>query len=333
MHFGADHGTIAIRFATADERRHYELERSRAAGMSADDIIDSIEKGLNMRMQDVKLAAFTYSMGDNFSRITNIRDVIGRGIVQRDGAGTHIGGGTRVYEAVESAGIAAVAVPGIHRDTACIDPRMRYHSHGASPEKVGAAYYAHQQGGHDNFILCDISSNTVTVGVANKRIIGALDACIFAPGATQGPIELEDIRRIDAGAVTANEAFSKGGVLHKLQVEGINTISELMSTCTEEAECVIDTIALHASMEARAISILIQDRIEGGGENIPIYLSGSLSEDSRLIKGMNRYLCADTISIGKWSAAEGCASIARDIYERKTANILGIEVNENVLGR
>jgi hypothetical protein len=38
-----------------------------------------------------------------------------RGVISREGAGVHIGGGTNVYDAIEESGMPAVIVPGIHR--------------------------------------------------------------------------------------------------------------------------------------------------------------------------------------------------------------------------
>ncbi len=42
--------------------------------------------------------------------------------------------------------------------------------------------------------------------------MGAIDACIFAPGTTHGAIDVDAIRRIDSGEITANKAFMQAGV-------------------------------------------------------------------------------------------------------------------------
>ena len=108
----------------------------------------------------------------------------------------------------------AIVLPGIH-DESNVDSRMKFFSHGASPEKIGLAYYISKYYKSRDFILCDVSSNTVSLAVAESRIVGAIDAAIFAPGVAQGPLDLQAIRDVDNGLMTANEAFSSGGLVKR----------------------------------------------------------------------------------------------------------------------
>ena len=89
---------------------------------------------------------------------------------------------------------------------------MKVFSHLTSPEKLGIAYHIRCLG-YKNFVVSDISSNTVTVAVAEGKVIGAIDACIFAPGIYQGPLDLQAIRDVDSGFRTANQAFIEAGAL------------------------------------------------------------------------------------------------------------------------
>ena len=132
-------------------------------------------------------------------------DVTNRGLISQDGAGLHQGGGTQVFEAIRASGWPAILLPGIHRASK-IDPRLRVFSHGMSPEKVGLAYGVFKQKS-SSFIVCDASSNTVTFAVLSGEIIGAIDAPIFAPGLLQGPLDVQAIRNVDSGKLTANQAF------------------------------------------------------------------------------------------------------------------------------
>ncbi|HIH44438.1 MAG TPA: methanogenesis marker 12 protein [Candidatus Methanoperedenaceae archaeon] len=264
--------------------------------------------------EDIKMIAVTYSMGDAITDIMPIADVSNRGVRSIEGAGEKTGGGARVFDAVKSSGIPAVVIPGIH--AGCdIDERFRIFSHGASPEKVGIAYHAHNKGSSD-FVVSDISSNTVTLAVGGGRIIGAIDACIFAPGAHHGPIDLEAIRRIDAGQCTANQAFMNAGALKRTRFK---SIEELLSNNDRESELALGTIALFAAMEIESMQVLLREH----GNEGDVYTAGSIGE---VVAGrIGRLIRRDVRSLGTWSAAVGCAEIARDVYGGAN-HILGIRV-------
>jgi len=59
----------------------------------------------------------------------------------------------------------------------------------------------------DDVIVSDVSSNTVSLLISGGKLVGAFDACIFAPGTLHGALDVDAIRRVDAGKCTANEAF------------------------------------------------------------------------------------------------------------------------------
>ena len=178
---GIDHGTTAIRFALIEGDRvlTFELERAVAAAMSENEILASIEVKFKIRSEDIDLVALTYSMGDGFSTIMDVRNLKGRGLQSTEGAGKKTGGGTRVFDAIRYSGIPAIALPGLHTKSK-VDPRMKVFSHLTSPEKLGIAYHIRCLG-YKDFVVSDISSNTVTLAVAEGKVIGAIDACIFAP--------------------------------------------------------------------------------------------------------------------------------------------------------
>ncbi len=153
MFIGIDHGTTAMRFA--GESGEFKISREAALEFSIEDLsricpVDEIE-GI----------ALCYSMGDNISSITHISKVKNRGLISRDGAGQHIGGGTRVFDEVAESGIPAVVIPGLHRGSPT-DPRFKVYSHQSSPEKIGIAYEVSCALG-DDVIVSDVSSNTVTL--------------------------------------------------------------------------------------------------------------------------------------------------------------------------
>ncbi|MGZ7166788.1 MAG: methanogenesis marker 12 protein [Halobacteriota archaeon] len=299
MFIGVDHGTQAIRFATLDNRK-LELPRENITPAS---VIRDIEDGLNLNFDFVKLIGLTYSMGDGITEITNVKKVKNRGLKASGGAGRYVGGGTAVYDAIVNSHTPAVVLPGIH-DESNIDFRMKFFSHGASAEKVGLAYYIITRYGDRDCIVCDVSSNTVSVALVDSRIIGAIDAAIFAPGILQGPLDLQAIRDVDMGLLTANEAFSRGGV----------------QKCNVSEREKNATLALYVAMEINALQTLLRDYSTQGA----VFLAGSAAP---MVKELvDELLSTSSILLDPWCAATGCAAVAREAWEG-AAEIMGIGVD------
>ncbi|MDF1534446.1 MAG: methanogenesis marker 12 protein [Methanosarcinaceae archaeon] len=322
MFVGIDHGTTAMRFVgiADNEIKKFELLRSDAAAMSEPEIIDSILQHFDVDENEIELIAVTYSMGDDITTIEDINSVDARGVRSIEGVGEKTGGGARVFDAIKNSGIPAVLIPGIHAGSNT-DPRMNVFSHSTSPEKIGIAYHALCHG-YNDLVVSDISSNTVTVGVADGKLIGAIDACIFAPGVHHGPLDLQAIRDVDAGSCTANEAFMHAGVLKNTSYKNRKELIEGAAKCEESALLALDTIALFAAMEIVSIKILLKDYGCGG----EIFLAGSVGEVDYVVDKVNDHLGMKCHVLGKWSAAIGCAEIARDIFGG-AKDILGIDVN------
>ncbi len=324
MFVGIDHGTVGIRFAVLNEGKAgrasvFVLSRKKAAEIDTEGIIREIEKGLELKREEIKLVALTYSMGDGFSTIKDISKVRNRGVTSEEGAGAKVGGGTNVFDTILAAGIPTIMIPGIHAGSETIDRRMKFFSHCASPEKVGVAYHIYKKG-FENFIFADISSNTVTMSVAKGKIIGAIDACLGSPGMYQGPIDLQMIREIDEGRITANEAFSNSGVLRKNWTNAI----------TGNEELAMDALSLFAAMEIAAMRVFMRDYGYYHGVEQPsskIFLTGSVGEREEIKQRIDQLLGinSETVTITMYSAAIGCAEIARDVFYG-AKRILGIEV-------
>jgi putative methanogenesis marker protein 12 len=288
MFIGIDHGTTAIRFSSGE--REFRISRRDARDFAVRDLERLGPPG------EIEGIALTYSMGDNFSEITPVGLLGNRGVVSREGAGEHIGGGTHIFDVIRESGLPAVAIPGLHRGSPT-DPRFKAYSHQASPEKVGIAYEVFRDLGGD-FVVSDVSSNTVTILVTEGRIAGAIDACIFAPGTTHGAIDVDAIRRIDRGEVTANRAFMQAGVDFTIP-EGER----------------LRTIALFAAMECAALRVL--------SPGARVALAGSCAP---AIAGEVAALLGEKPAVyDEWCASRGLARIARDVFSGKR-EILGIGV-------
>jgi putative methanogenesis marker protein 12 len=314
MFVGIDHGTQAIRLATT-AGRCWELPRKEASQLSSAELMQLIKDRLALSRVD--MVALTYSMGDGLTKIIRMEDAKNRGLIQQDGAGLHIGGGTNVFETIKSSGWPCVLLPGIHRGSN-IDSRFKVFSHGMSPEKIGLAYGVFRKENVSSFIVCDASSNTVTFAVCDGRVVGAIDASLFAPGLIQGPLDVEAIRAIDAGKMTANQAFNQGGILSKI---GRASLED----CTiQEKMYALETLALFAAMEIGALLILMCDL----GEPEPaIYLAGS---PALLIeRKISQLIYRNIQSLGNCAAAKGCALIAEDIFNG-VDRILDIDIDVRV---
>lgn len=313
MFLGIDHGTTAIRFAN-EVGSCYEISRRVAARLPSQQILFRVAE--NLGSDQVDLVALSYSMGDGLTSIVRLEDAANRGLISQDGAGLHQGGGTQVFEAIRASGWPAVLLPGIHRASR-IDPRFRVFSHGMSPEKVGLAYGVFRQG-CASFIVCDASSNTVSFAVLEGRIVAAIDAPIFAPGLLQGPLDVQAIRDVDEGKLTANQAFNWGGILSKMGRKGLDQCSP------EERHLATESLALFAAMEISALLLLCRDL---GQEDVQLFLAGSPAKE---IEPRVSALLGKRVRPLKGSAAaQGCAWIAEDVFAGEKS-ILGIAVDERV---
>ncbi len=289
MFIGIDHGTTAMRFA--GDGPVFKIPRKDATGFTIADLerlappdgIDGI--------------AITYSMGDNFSEILPVSRLKNRGVISREGAGEHTGGGTTVFDAVLASGIPAIAIPGLHRGSPT-DPRFKVYSHQASPEKIGIAYeVAHRLGG--TCVVSDISSNTVSLLVKDGKLVGGFDACVFAPGRVHGALDLDAIRRIDTGEETANNAFLHAGVRDNLD-EAVR----------------MPAVAMFAAMECASLLLLAPDA--------PVALCGSLAEETG--SEISRLLSRPVMVLDEWTAAIGLSRIASAVFSDHAREILGIPV-------
>ncbi len=319
---GIDHGTSGITTCIKNNKKKiiFKLKRSELINKS---YLEELKKHVNI--DDIDLLVLTYSMGDGIDRILPIEKVKNRGVKSIEGAGKKIGGGTKVYDEIKESGIPTVVIPGLHRNIKCLDERFRaLFSHIASPEKISIAYYAHKVFRLDNFILSDISSNTVTLLIKNKIFFGGFDACIGAIGMLHGPIDLEFIRLIDEKKITANDAFSQAGAVKiaKLYKGVENTKEEILKNYHKNKNCklAVDSLVLSVSMEINSLLPLSNKKI--------VVLSGSVGtyrENIDIPKMIKKYVNAKIFTLSGESGAIGGAIIGEDILKGKR-DILGIPV-------
>ncbi len=329
---GMDHGTTGISFCImSDDGDVIDVfkigrEESKKGLVSATE-----ELTKRVDLDSVKLMAITYAMGDGINQILPTSKVKDRGILSINGAGKVTGGGTSVFSELENLNIDSIMIPGLHKDSESLDELFRAaYSHQASPEKVSISYNAVKETGWSNFIVADISSNSVDILIEDGKIKGAIDACLGAMGVVHGPIDLEMIRDIDENNASANDCFSHAGAVKIAGIGGkvANMKDQLLENYRngdEKAKLAIDTLIMTVAMEIAGLDVVCKNEIEG------IVLTGSIgsaTEPFNFEDEINKYFKNKypLKVISKESGAIGAAQIAMDVY-KGSKEILGIKVN------
>jgi len=125
-------------------------------------------------------------------------------------------------------------------------------------------------------------------------------------------LDVDAIRAVDDGRMTANEAFSRGGILRKMKIS---------DECDDLA---LETLALFAAMEMSAMSILLKDLGAGSPD---MFLAGDPA--ARIAERVSELLGTDVVPLPSFASATGCAWIAEDIFAGMRS-IMGIDVDERV---
>ena len=322
---GIDHGTSGIKVCIKNNDKttpiYFKMSRTELKDKS---FLEELNKHINLN--DIDLIALCYSMGDGINKILPIEKVENRGVINIEGVGEKVGGGTKMYDEIKNSNIPTIVIPGLHKNIECMDERFRsLYSHIASPEKISIAYCAYKTFEFNNFILSDISSNTVSLLIKDKKIFGGFDACIGAMGLLHGAIDLEMIRDIDSNKITANEAFSTAGAIKVVidKYKGVeNTKEEILKNYKTDEKCklAIDTLILSVAMEINSLMFLNPDK------NIVLAGSIATTKEYNLVDKLKEYIEGNIYILDGESGALGGALIAEDILKGEK-DILGISVD------
>jgi putative methanogenesis marker protein 12 len=325
---GMDHGTTGVSFTIiSDENIHFKIGREE---LSKGEVSAIEELKKRVELESIDLMAITYAMGDGISDITPIKQVKDRGILSIEGAGKVTGGGTAVYDEIMNSGIPTVLIPGIHKNTECLDPRFKAaYSHHASSEKISICYNAYLKTGFKNMIVSDISSNTVSILIEDGKIRGAMDACIGAMGVVHGPLDLEMLREIDDGLKTANQCFSRAGAVKvaDLDAKVARAKEELLNRYLNGDDTVnlaFKTMIMTIIMEIYGLAGIAENELEG------IVLTGSIGsmrepyDFFQAIKTEVQQIAPVSL-LNSNSGSLGSSQIAKAVFEGKK-DILGIKI-------
>jgi len=322
---GIDHGTSAIRFCLLPENRKgakakfFELKRLEKAGakkLSSFSFFDFLRKN-NVKPEEIDLAAFCYSMGDAISEIADIKKAKNRGQLE-EVTGEFVGLGTKIFDEIANSSLRCVLIPGLHRKIGAIDERFRFlYSHIASSEKVALSYHAFNEINRrikvKNLLVCDISSSTATIAIKNAKFWGGRDACL-AFGLLNGALDLETIRRIDKGKITANKAFYSRGAANIANI----LPEEVLNGKSKKAELALEALILAAKMEISCFAQLAPPEA--------IAIAGSAGENKKVFSEIKKEFqnTAPVFKFGTFAQSLGASEIARDILKGKR-DFLGIK--------
>lgn len=324
---GIDHGTTAVRVAIMEwHERAYPrtIELLKSEGKM--EFIKTLEE--KVPLDEIKLIAVSYSMGDAISAITPIERVKNRGVRSLDDVGPYTGYGTKMYDEVKESGLPAVVLPGLHDGCDWLDPRLTtLQSHIASPKKAAASIYCYdrltQRREPHYMVVSNISSNTVSILINDSQIVGGIDAVLGAPGLRHGPLDVESMRQIDSSKMTANEAFSSAGILS----EPYGTPEKLLQGFKEgrkDACLRLDSLVLAVAMEILSLRALT-------GDIDTVAVTGSLGEVTEPInigKDVGELIGMKVHTFTRFSAAIGAAIIAGYVHRGATIPF-GIPVDKD----
>jgi len=328
---GMDHGTTGVSFSILEtDPIHFKIGRDK---LSRGEVSAIKELSKRVKLDSIQLMAITYAMGDGLNKITPLEKVKNRGILSINGAGKVTGGGTAVYGELEKSGIPTVLIPGLHQGVPSMDPRFRAaYSHHASAEKVSISYNAYLETGFRNFIVSDISSNTVTILIENGKIRGAIDACLGAMGIIHGPLDLKMIRDIDDGLRTANQCFSHAGavkvagILDEKVSQAKNLVIKMYLDSDPKAKLALETMLMTIAMEIWGLAGIADPKIDGvvltgsvGSMRDPFDFYGGLKDKIDEV--------GEIVLLPPTSGSVGSAQIAKAVFNG-AEDILGIEVHK-----
>ena len=319
---GIDHSTTAIRVAIIGEgkqARTFEFLKDAAPPNFMAYL------GTKVPRKDIQMVAIAYSMGDSISAITPLYKLTDRGVSSLEGIGRYTGVGTRILDEVQSSGLSAVAIPGLHRGCEWLDPRFTVlQSHLAAPKKVAATVHCflklNEKQRIKDLVVANVSSNTVTVLIRGNRIVGAIDAALGAPGLRHGPIDVDTIRRIDRKELTANEAFSTAGIL-KPPYDTTIKLFDAIRAKDKKASLLLESLIMAVAMEVGSL-------ITVSGSVDAVALTGGLGEVKspvNLGSRLGTYLGRKVQVFSRFSAALGAAQIAK-LATEDAPDVLGIPI-------
>jgi putative methanogenesis marker protein 12 len=190
----------------------------------------------------------------------------------------------------------------------------------AASEKVALAYHAFnrikEESDVASMIVSDISSNTVTIAIKDGRFFGAIDACLGASGLLHGPLDLDDIRRVDASNVTANKAFYSSGVSQKAGIDS----DDILNGKSRGENVARDALVMTTEMEISGLAGIVKPQI--------IAIAGSAGVHENIFDKLKSEIegIAPVFKLHSSAAAIGAAEIARDVL-KGNKNFLGIGVD------
>ncbi len=326
MYVGLDHGTTGMKVAAYDGEGGPEfLGKAPRPEVARRGLLEALPEPAAEALREAECVCLNYGMGDALTEFVPLEEAeeigVGFGLKDTGGAGPEFGAGRRMVEELLKLDVEAYLAPGLHRDTPGLDRALRIFSHVGSGEKIGTARMALELADSEDLVVCDTSSNTVSVVVKDGRIVGGIDACLGAPGVLQGPLDLEAIRAVDSGKCSANEAFSRGGVVKVadcVSEDVTDAVDEFIERCGREWK---EALAKLVAWEVAGLGVVY--------ECDEAWIGGGLAEDEDFMSALRGLLGKTFNTVGVLPpepASRGLALIAADIASG-AREVMGVRIS------
>lgn len=213
---GIDHSTTGVKTAIMSRDEEFEtftIERS-ASDDGAWSFLDNLSGHVDL--ETVELIANSYSYGDNFSEITDIEAVDGRGVVDHMGAGHGFGTGTQVFDELAESDLPCIVYPGVHNGLDCLHPYFQHYSVYCGADMVAMTRFSkdvlsEEYGEDASFIAACVSSSSMATVVIDGTLRGAFHWI----GLIHGHVDIDYLRRIKHGEERPDDIFMKSGLLYR----------------------------------------------------------------------------------------------------------------------
>lgn len=322
---GVDHSTTGVKVgivAGGDPREAFTLDRAELGDGSVS-LLDELSS--RVALDDVDLAAVTYSWGDAVSAVTPVEDAPNRGVEDHIGAGYELGGGTVAYDELADSDVPAVVIPGVHRDLPNLHPYFSHYSALAGGDKVADVRYAQEvmaRGGDPDEFIWACASSSCMAGLVTD---GQLRGFFHWMGMMHGWPDPEALREAAAGVESVDDLLMRCGVLHRSGAE----FDDIRETPDRD----LLEMAYWATVH-NVYSLVPFARELGGGDPDGVVLAGRLmhvEEPFDVRSGVEDHCesIAPTYLAPEYSAAYGAAHVARDAATGAD-DVLGIPVADGV---
>lgn len=314
---GVDHSTTGIKTVVLDEDsvESFVIERSMDKGDWS--FLEQLAR--RIPLDEIEMVANGFSMGNDFTTVTDIDCLDDRGIVDYVGLGHGFGTGTQVFDELADSDVPCVAYPGVHDGLDTLDDYFRHYSSLTGADTVAMTRYAKEVteeacGPESNFVAACVSSSAMATVVRDGRLRGAFHWL----GLIHGHVDAEMLRDLRDSEGGFRDAFMRSGLLFR-EDYGFDAVygtpdADLLETMCDATVHHVHSLAPFAEDGTAGIDrVVLSGRFSRVSD--PVDVAARVSESVSRLAPV--HVCRE------YSTALGAAYIARDAAEGAD-DVLGI---------